>query len=246
MTDVRANISGTAMVLAAGFGQRMRPLTLEKPKPLLEVGGRTMLDRALDHVREAGLYRAVVNAHYLADQIAEQMASRKDMEIILSREETILETGGGVKKALPYFDGNPFFVMAADLPWTNGREPALLRLARAWDPARMDALLLVAKSEGAKGFPEGKGDFRLEVDGRLTRADAQGGKPFVFLSVMILSPALYEGIEAEAFSNNIVFDKAEACGRLYGLVHDGDFYHVGTPDDLAAANGRWQSSGGWA
>lgn len=241
--DPFSALSDTAMVLAAGFGVRMRPLTLAKPKPLLEVGGRTMLDAALDHLAAAGLRRAVVNAHYLGGQIESRLAARKGIETILSFEDKILDTGGGVKNVLGYFDGQPFFVMSADLPWLDGRTPALTRLARAWDPAEMDALLLVQERERAKGF-HGPGDFAMRGNGALWRKGT-ADKPFVFLSVMIVRPELYDAVGEDVFSNNRIFDAAEERGRLFGLVHDGACFHVGTPEDLKSANILLQTGVGW-
>ncbi|HAX92103.1 MAG TPA: mannose-1-phosphate guanylyltransferase [Rhodospirillaceae bacterium] len=237
-------LSDTAMVLAAGFGKRMQPLTLQTPKPLLKVGGKPMLDHALDHLRDVGIKRAVVNTHYLGDQIAVHCAQRTDMEIILSPEEEILETGGGVKKALENFGDNPFFVLSADLPWIDGAVPALQRMAEAWDPAKMDQLLLVAPLSKAHGCGT-KGDFMREEDGRLWRKDAPYPRPYVFFAAQIVKPQLYYDIDETVFSNNLVFDLAESRDRLYGLVLDGSCYHVGTPQDLFEANRLLESGKGW-
>lgn len=237
-------LSDTAMVLAAGFGTRMRPLTLDAPKPLLKVGGRTMLDHALDHLKKAGVARAVVNSHYLADKIEGHLATRSDLELISSPEVEILDTGGGIKKALSHFGGKPFFCLNADLPWVDGAEPALRRMADFWDPQRMDVLLLLYPTAGAKGFPP-KGDFMCEPDGRLWRKGAPESRPFVFISALLVKPELYEDVAQTAFSNNIIFDKAEENGRLFGIVHDGSCYHVGTPQDLAEANRLLDTGEGW-
>jgi len=242
-------LSDTAMVLAAGFGARLKPLTLTKPKPLFEVGGQAMLDRALDHIKEAGLKKAVVNTHYLGEQIAAHMATRRDLNLIQSAEEKILDTGGGVKNALHYFGGKPFFVLGGDLPWTNGAVPVLDRMASFWDGDKMDVFLLLYPTEDAKGFAPredgSSGDFMMVGDGRVWREQAPPQRPFVWLSVMIVKPELYDEIQEPVFSNNRIFDLAESRGRLYGLVHDGTCYHVGTPQDLKEANRLWDFGEGW-
>lgn len=240
-----SSLSSTAMVLAAGFGVRMRPLTLHHPKSLLAVGGRAMLDLALDHLREVGITRAVVNAHYLGEQIATHLAARDDMKVVLSPEEEILETGGGVKKALPHLGEKPFFVLSSDLPIMNGAQPALSRMAKAWDGDRMDSLLLVMPKDKARGFAGARGDFMMEPDGRLWRHNGPEDKPYLFISAMIVNPKLYHEIHETAFSNNLIFNLAEKRGRLFGLVHDGSCYHVGTPEDLVDANRLLATGAGW-
>lgn len=237
-------LSDTAMVLAAGYGIRMRPLTLTKPKPLFEVGGRTMLDLALDKLAAAGVTRAVVNTFYLAEQIETRLKQRRDIEIIISREIELLDTGGGIKNALRYFD-RPFFALNADLPWTDGKEPSLRRMAAKWDAARMDALLLLMPTAGARGFAS-KGDFFLEKDGRAHRHDLAPPYPYVMISAQILKPELFAVVPDKIFSNNKIWDAAEARGRLFGLAHDGSCYHVGTPDDLEKANAFLAGGQGWS
>ena len=231
-----------AMVLAAGYGRRMLPLTLTVPKPLLTVGGRTMLDQALDRLSEAGVRRVVVNCSHLGEQVAALCAARRDMAISLSPEGTPLETGGGVKHALPLLADAPFFVVNADLPWRDKGAPALARLAAQWRPAMMDMLLLVMPLVRAKGFT--RGDFALLPDGRLRRAGG-GALDHVFIGVTVAKPELYRGVTAAAFSNNLLFDQAEAAGRLYGCVHAGSCFHVGTPEDLALANRLLEEGRGW-
>lgn len=240
----------TAMVLAAGEGIRMRPLTLEKPKPLLEVGGRCMLDSVLDRLRDFGVERVVVNAHYKAEMIAVHVKTRRDLEIILSSEDKLLDTGGGVKKALPHLGGDPFFVVNSDLPWREGKIPALQRLAEAFDPAKMESLLLLADLQSAHthGFDRAKGDFFLKngkTPGKIYRAGTQTPRPYVFISVQIMQPQSFSGIADEVFSNNLIWHAAEKAGRLYGLVHEGACYHVGTPPDLAESNRLLASGVGW-
>jgi len=228
-------LSRTGMVLAAGLGKRLRPLTLEIPKPLVEVAGRSMLDHALDKLVAFGIERVVVNVHYLGDQIEAHLAFRRDAEIIFSRETELLETGGGVKKALPFFEGKPFFELAADIPWFDvaGAEPALERLAKAWNPSLMDDLLLMMPQGQAHGFGA-KGDFMMEKDGRLWRCDAAVPRSHDWISTMLLKPSVYDDIKETAFSNNLIFDLLEERRRLYGVAHKGSCYHVGTPADLAA------------
>lgn len=225
----------TAMVLAAGLGTRMRPLTDDRPKPLIEVAGRTMLDRALDRLRESGIERAVVNCHYLGDQIAEHVAGVAEPDIVLSREDDLLlDTGGGVRNALSHLGPNPFYVVNADIIWLNGRASALDRLAAVWDDATMDALLLVHSSARAVGYT-GMGDFFAEADGRLTRREEVGMAPFVYTGVQIVHPRLFEDAPDGAFSLNVLYDRAIEAERLYGLSHDGEWYHVGTPEALDEA-----------
>jgi len=240
-----SKLSSTAMVLAAGLGMRMRPLTLTKPKPLLEVGGRTMLDLVLDRLLAHGIRRAVVNAYYLADQIEAHLASRHDIDIIISREQELLDTGGGIKNALAHFDGQPFFALNADLPWMDGVEPSLDRMAAFWDSERMDALLLLMKTGKARGF-ESTGDFTLDPDGRARRKDVAPPRPYVMLSAQILKPDLFAAPTTHVFSNNLIWNQAESQGRLYGIEHHGTCYHVGTPEDWTSANALLASGKGWA
>jgi MurNAc alpha-1-phosphate uridylyltransferase len=221
-----------AMVLAAGLGLRMRPITLTLPKPLVPVAGRTMLDRVLDHLDRAGAGRKVVNLHWLGETIRSHLDGRHD--IVFSPEPELLETGGGVAKALPLLGTEPFFVCNADIVWTDGTEPALKRLARAFDPARMDGLLLLQPVETAFGY-DGHGDFHLGTDDRLTRRRKGERTPLMFAGVQILHPRLFEAHPGGAFSLNLLYDKAIAAGRLFGLVHDGGWYHIGTPPALAEA-----------
>ncbi len=222
----------TAMLLAAGFGRRMGALTATVPKPLIEVGGRTMLDRTLDKAVEAGVKRAVVNCHYLAAQVERRLAARTVPEIVISREAEILDTGGGVLNALAELGPAPFFVLNSDTVWEDGPTPALRRLAGAWDPARMDALLLLHPTVAATGY-EGDGDYFMDVEGRLDRPGESRVAPFVFTGLQILHPSLFDGLAPGAFSLNRVHDRAGARERLFGLRHDGAWHHVGTPESLA-------------
>jgi MurNAc alpha-1-phosphate uridylyltransferase len=210
-----------AMVLAAGKGLRLRPITLSRPKPLVEVGGQTMLDGVLDRLAEAGAAEAVVNAHYLGQMIESHLQGRTRPRIHLSHEEALLETGGE----------EPFFVINGDILWRDGKVPALRRLAEAWDGARMDALLLLQPTATAVGY-EGLGDFVMDQLGRLRRREEGEVAPFLFAGLQILSPGLFAGTPDGPFSLNLIYDRALAAGRLYGLRHDGAWYHVGTPEDL--------------
>lgn len=226
-----------AMVLAAGLGLRMRPLTLTRPKPLLMVAGKCLLDHALDHLVEGGVASAVVNNCYLGEMIVAHLAGRTAPRIIHSAEPEALETGGGIKMALRHFGADPFFVANADILWLDGPVPAVRRLAAAWDPARMDALLLLMPVERAHGY-DGPGDFDIDGDGRLIRRGSAASAPFVFAGVHITSPTLFDDTPDGAFSCNLVWDRALARGRLFGLVHDGAWFHVGTPEALAETNRR--------
>lgn len=224
-----------AMVLAAGLGLRMRPLTLTRPKPLLTVAGRTLLDHAIDRLVGAGIKTAVVNSHYLGEMIAEGLSNRCDIEIIVSPEQELLDTGGGIRQALCHFDAQPFIVANADILWLDGKGSAVRRLIAAWDSARMDALLLMVPIDAAHGY-DGKGDFSIDGAGRLVRRPGNGVAPLVFAGVHITTPALFAETPSGPFSTNLVWDRALARGRLYGLIHDGEWFHVGTPEALDNTN----------
>ena len=220
-----------AMILAAGLGTRMRPLTDTRPKPLVFVAGRTLLDWALARVIDAGVTNAVVNTHYFAEQIEAHLDGRTPPDIQLSYEDPLLETGGGIEKALPLLGSEPFFVGNSDGLWLDAEVNALTRLAEAWDDQTMDGLLLLHDPARAMGY-NGDGDFVLDEDGRLTRKrDAAADAPaFVFTGVQLLHPRLFADAPGGIYSLNVLFDKALARGRLYGLEHDGEWFHVGTPE----------------
>ena len=221
-----------AMVLAAGLGLRMRPLTLERPKPLITVGDRTMLDHALDRLADAGVETAVVNAHYRGEMIEAHLKGRRKPKIVLSHEDTPLETGGGVKKALPQLGKEPVFVVNADIVWLDGPVQALKRAAAHWDPERMDALLMLMSTTKAVGY-DGRGDFHMDPLGRLFRRGEGEIAPFVFAGVQIIKPELFaQDTPDGAFSTNLVWDRLQETGRLYGMAHDGAWFHVGTPAAL--------------
>ena len=221
-----------AMVLAAGLGVRMRPITIDRPKPLVEVGGSTMLDRVLDHLELFGVEHSVVNSHYLADQIEAHLAARAKPATEISHEETLLDTGGGIVKALDRLGPDPFFAVNADIVWLDGRTPALTRLAAAWDDAGMDALLLVHGTAKAFGY-RGVGDYTVDEIGRMHRREECEIAPYVFTGIQILHPRLFVDAPSGAFSLNVLYDRVERAGRLHAIVHDGEWFHIGTPDALA-------------
>jgi len=225
----------TAMVLAAGRGERMRPLTERLPKPLVPVDGKPLLDHVLDRLAAAGVERAVVNVHYLADMIERHLKGRTKPQIAISNErDKLLNTGGGVVKALDAIGRAPFFHVNSDTIWIDGVKPNLLRLAGAFDPNRMDALLLLAATSGSVGYG-GRGDFTMAPDGRLMRRSERDVAPFVYAGVAILDPALFSTAPPGAFSLNLLFDRAIKAGRLHGLRLDGVRMHVGTPEAIVAA-----------
>ncbi len=222
-----------AMVLAAGFGTRMRPLTDHTPKALLPVAGRTLLDRAIDVCVAGGAGRVVVNVHYLADQVRAHLAGRAAPEIVISDEsDAILETGGGLRRALPLLGAAPFLAVNADAVWT-GAAPAPA-LARAWDGARMDALLLLVRRENALAYAR-PGDFSLGADGRPARRDGPSA-PYVYTGAQIVAPHAFDDAPEGAFSMNVVWDRLLARGRLFAVAHDGGWVDVGAPEGLAAAD----------
>lgn len=224
----------TAMVLAAGLGTRMRPLTDRLPKPLVEVAGRTLLDRGLDALAAAGVTRAVVNIHHLGQQIIRHVKGRTAPDIIISDEsDRLLDSAGGIVRALPELGDAPFIILNADTFWLDRDGSDLERLALAWDGARMDIMLMLASPENATGH-EGPPDFLLAPDGRLTRGrNAPDG--LIYAGVGIVHPCIFEGAEAEPHSLNLYFDRAIAAGRLYGQAMQGHWITVGTPDAIAAA-----------
>lgn len=222
-----------AMVLAAGLGTRMRPLTDDRPKPLLALAGSSLLHHALDRLADARIGHVVVNAHWHAEQVAAAVAAHDPPAAVL-RESVLLETGGGVKAALPHLGSSPFAVVNGDAFWLDGPTPALLRMAAAFDPGQMDALLLLVRTSQVDG-EAGRGDFLLDPIGRARRPREREIAPYLFGGVQILSPTLFEGAPDGPFSLNRVYDRAIASGRLFGLVHDGAWFHLSTPRDLDRA-----------
>ncbi|KAA5607174.1 nucleotidyltransferase family protein [Roseospira marina] len=226
------------MVLAAGKGSRMRPITKRTPKPLIKVRGVPVIDWTLDRMATVGVETCVVNVHHLADDVRAHLAHRKTPTIVFSDEtDQLMDTGGGVKRALPLLGPDPFLVANGDILWLDGIRPALTRLAEAWDPARMDMLLLVVPLASANGY-EGRGDFCLDGWGRPRRRKSHEIAPFVHGGVLITTPTLFEDTPDEPFSLNRLFNRAMDEERLYATVHDGEWYHVGTPAALALAEAK--------
>lgn len=223
-----------AMVLAAGLGTRMRPLTDTTAKPLLKLFGRTLLDHALDRLQGVGVTDVVVNAHWHADQVEAQCATRARPRLTVQHEDTLLETGGSVRLALPKLGPAPFYVVNGDAFWLDGPSPALARLAAAFDPAEMDALLLVARTSMIQA-EVGRGDFVLDPLGRVRRRKEHEVAPYLYAGVQLARPELFAAGPEGAFSANMLWDQAIEAGRLFAMVHDGPWFHLSTPDDLAEA-----------
>jgi MurNAc alpha-1-phosphate uridylyltransferase len=224
-----------AMVMAAGLGTRMRPLTDDRPKPLVKVAGKALIDHALDKLVQAGVTMAVVNVHYKADMMREHLARRRDIEIRFSEETgELLGTGGGVVKALPHFEGQPFFITNSDTVWVEGVGRALERMVARWNEDEMDALLLLASMVTALGF-EGRGDFNMDACGHISRNEERRLSPFAYPGVQIVHPRLFDGAPTGAFSTNRMWDVAIEKGRLYGIRLDGVWIHVGTPEAVKEA-----------
>jgi len=224
-----------AMVLAAGIGKRMRPLTVTTPKPLIEVGGRALIDRALDRLEAAGVTTVVVNVHYLHDLVRVHVGRRGHPRIVISDErDRLLDTGGGVAKALPHLGDDAFYVVNSDSFWIEGPRPNLDWLAAAWRGEAMDALLLVASTVRAIGY-HGRGDFGMDPAGRLLRRAEREVAPFAYAGAAILHPRLFADCPAGPFSLNLLFDRAIENGRLYGVRMEGLWLHVGTPQAVGEA-----------
>jgi N-acetyl-alpha-D-muramate 1-phosphate uridylyltransferase len=225
----------TAMVFAAGLGARMRPITDTLPKPLVRVGGRALIDHCLDRLAENGVERAIVNVHRHADQIEAHLAGRKAPRIVISDErETLLDQGGGIKRALPAIGKDPFFLCNTDAFWIEGPRSNIARLAAAFDPDQMDVALLVAAAAGAVGV-DWPGDFTMARDGRLEGRASRHVAPFVYTGVGIIKPELFENEAADVFRLAPFFHDAAAKGRLFGIRLDGLWLHVGRPETIAEA-----------
>lgn len=220
------------MVLAAGYGKRMRPLTNDMPKPMIPVLGVPMIDRVLDHLERAKVATAVVNLHHLGGKLEAHLKERTEPKIVFSPEDELLETGGGVRHAIDKLGDKPFYVANSDTVWLDGPTPALDRLRQAWDGRRMDALLMLYPTIAVPGY-DGTGDYFMDPDGRLTRRGEGEVAPFVFTGVQILHPKIFKDVEEGAFSLVRLYDRIQEQGRLFGMRHDGEWYHVGTPDLLA-------------
>ncbi len=235
-------IPRNAMVLAAGLGTRMRPLTDKIPKPLVKVAGKPLLDHVLDRLAAADVARAVVNVHYLAEQIIAHLKARARPKITISDERgLLLGTGGGVMKALPELGDAPFFHINSDTIWIDGVTPNLTRLADAFDAAAMDALLLLAPAAGSIGY-SGLGDFLMTGDGRLQKRSEREIAPFVYAGAAILSPALFTDAPSGEFPLTLLLARAASAGRLHGLRLEGLWMHVGTPEAIAQAEAAITSS----
>jgi MurNAc alpha-1-phosphate uridylyltransferase len=234
-TQPSGSIPKRAMVLAAGLGTRMRPYNGTVPKPLVKVGNRALIDYVLDRLAVAGVETAVVNVHHMADQIERHLASRQRPRIVFSDErDELLGTAGGIVKALPLLGDEPFFLVNSDTIWIDGVTSNLARLAAAFDPARMDGLLLLAATTTSIGY-SGRGDFKMAPDGKLTRRGEREVVPFVYAGAAILSPAFVAGVPPGPSSMSPLFDRAVEAGRICGLRLEGVWMHVGTPDAVTAA-----------
>jgi len=239
-----SEVPETAMVMAAGLGKRMRPLTATRPKPLVEVAGKPLIDHVFDRLRASGIRRAVVNVHYLAGQVEAHLKARvKDIEVLVSDErQQLMETGGGLVKALPLLGDKPFLCVNSDNFWVDGPIDAIRQLAAQWDDERMDALLLLVPLARA-GSHRGQGDFRLDPYGRIIERRKPGRlAPFVFTGVQMLSPRLITEAPAGPFSTNLFWDRAIESGRAWGVVHHVLWFDVGTPaaiheTEMALADG---------
>lgn len=223
----------TAMLMAAGLGKRMRPLTATRPKPLVRVAGKALIDHALNRLEAGGIERVIVNVHYLADTVEAHLASRKgDMEILISDERAkLLETGGGLMKAAPLLGDDPFLCANSDNLWIDGPRDSIAILSALWDDDRMDALLLLVPHARASCH-SGVGDFHMDAMGRITRRRPGRLAPFVFTGIQIMSPRLLRDAPGEVFSTNVFWDRAIAAGRLYGVSHQGLWFDVGTPQAI--------------
>lgn len=231
-----------AMVLAAGLGRRMRPLTDTLPKPLVRLADRALIDHVLDRVAAAGVPRAVVNVHHKADVLESYVSARIVPEIVVSDErDQLLETGGGTRKALPHLGAQPFLVLNSDSVWIEHNDDNLTRLFACWDDTRMDCLLMLALGASAVGYT-GRGDFSHEADGRIRRRRADESVPFVYTGVQIVHPRLFTDAPEGAFSFNTLWNRAMLQGRAYAMRMNGLWLHVGSPDELAAAEHALQAA----
>lgn len=223
------------MVLAAGLGTRMRPLTNDRPKPLLTIAGRTLLDHAIDRFKAAGITNILVNVHYMGEMVIEHLKKRTDVEITIQDERAkLLDTGGALRKALPFFAGEPFFTYNSDSIWLESFGSNLMRMAARWNSEEMDCLMLLAPTVSALGY-DGRGDFTMDTLGRLARRQPQRVAPFAWPGIQIMHPRLVERGQGEVFSTNRLWDIAAEEGRLFGIRLDGKWMHIGTPEARAEA-----------
>ena len=238
---MRIDAPSRAMVLAAGLGKRMRPITHRLPKALVTVREKALLDWTLDRLQEAGVERVVFNLHHLGHLIEQHLGRRRRRsgkshrpELLFSSEDELLETGGGITKALPLLGAEPFYAVNSDILWLNGTQSALASMAAGWDPRRMDALLLLHSTVDAYGY-QGRGDFCADPTGLLTRRRESEVSPYLFTGLQILHPRLFDGAPEGGFSLNLLYDRAIETARLHGIVHDGEWFNIGTPEGLAEA-----------
>jgi len=223
-----------AMVLAAGLGTRMRPLTDTMPKPLVPVDGRALINHVLDRLQDVGVTEVVINTHYLAEQLEDHLSKRKTPDIQISREDELLDTGGGIANALEMLGDEPFYVVNTDAFWLNGPFDALSRIAGTWKDDEMDGLLLLHSTVEAYGYT-GRGDFSAGGDGLLTRRLKGEVSPWLFTGIQLLHPRLFDDAPQGAFSLNVLYDRVMENERLFGAVHDGEWFHVGSPEGLEEA-----------
>jgi N-acetyl-alpha-D-muramate 1-phosphate uridylyltransferase len=224
-----------AFILAAGLGTRMQPLTNDRPKPLVEIAGRTLLERTLDQLEEVGVNEVVINTHYLAGRITSQLMERVSPRIHFSHEPVLLNTGGGIKNALQYFGNKPFYVLSGDGLWTDGPSGNALKcMAKAWEPEVMDILMLLQPIE-TFNLTKGVGDYDFLPGGEVERSIGQHGK-YMFTSMRINDPSIFNDTPDTAFSYLDLMDKAQTAARLHGLVHDGEWHHLSTPEDVTAVD----------
>jgi len=220
------------MIMAAGLGKRMRPLTATKPKPLIEVGGKALLDHVLEKLRTAGVKKVVVNVHYLADALEAHLARAHGLEVVISDERGLLmETGGGLVKAAPLIDNDPFLALNSDNLWIDGPADTIKLLASQWDDSKMDALLLLVPQARALNH-KGMGDFHMDRAGRIRRRERSHVAPFVFTGIQMVSKGLLTAAPEGPFSTNILWDRAIEQGRAFGAVHQGLWFDVGTPQSI--------------
>ena len=240
--EVPAEVPHTAMIMAAGLGKRMRPLTATRPKPLIEVGGKALLDHVLEKLRAAGVRKVVVNVHYLADALEAHLASRAHgLDVVISNErDLLLETGGGLVRAAPLIDADPFLALNSDNLWVDGPADTLKLLASHWDDAKMDALLLLVPLARALNH-KGMGDFHMTRTGRLRRRQRSHVAPFVFTGIQMLSKRLLRDAPEGPFSTNILWDRAIEEGRCFGAVHQGLWFDVGTPKSILLTEAALQN-----
>jgi len=230
--EVPARVPATAMIMAAGLGKRMRPLTATKPKPLIEVGGKALLDHVLEKLRTAGVKKVVVNVHYLADALEAHLARAHGLEVVISDERGLLmETGGGLVKAAPLIDNDPFLALNSDNLWIDGPADTIKLLASQWDDSKMDALLLLVPQARALNH-KGMGDFHMDRAGRIRRRERSHVAPFVFTGIQMVSKRLLSDAPEGPFSTNILWDRAIEQGRAFGAVHQGLWFDVGTPQSI--------------